>query len=68
MPDHLYLTFGETNDRCDECRTPTRTVTANEWTLHGAEESEDLVEPRGEISGHFCPECRRLTAIFLHRL
>jgi hypothetical protein len=68
----FILTFGETghrNEKCIACGTVTVLVTAAGWRTHPPEndgESEDIVEPNGEVSGHYCPTCNALTAVFVH--
>ena len=66
---HLCQEFGEHDGRCDTCGTQTVLVTADSWRTHPEEESQqDFVEPHGEVSGNYCPECHALTAVFLHGL
>ena len=63
----MTIEWGEVNGKCRSCDTETVLVTADWWRTHPAQHfaAED-VEPKGEVSGHYCPTCNRLTAIFLN--
>lgn len=66
---HLALEWGEIKGRCRTCNTKTLLVTADCWHTHPegeADDADDFVEPLGEVSGHYCPSCHRLTAVFLN--
>lgn len=68
---HLNLTHGESTGTentgtCLVCDTKTILVTANSWHTHPEDGDDDFVEPNDEISGHYCPECNRITAIFFN--
>ena len=66
---HLIMEFGELDGKCSVCGAKTILVTTSQWETHPEEvDDQEFVEPIGEVSGHFCPECRCLTAIFLHGL
>lgn len=64
--NHANLTFGEDDDgRCLKCKNPTQIVVVQQWQTHGF---EDWMEPAGEVSGHWCRTCNRLTAVFINNL
>lgn len=63
---NLALEFNDLNGKCRVCQSPTILVTVTSWTTHNETESVDFVEPLGEVSGHYCPECNCLTAIYLN--
>jgi hypothetical protein len=66
---HLCLEWGEKHGRCLACDAETVLVTAAEWKTHPEGEVDgDWAEPLGEVSGHWCPDCNRLTAVFLNSL
>lgn len=70
---HLNATFGETGGKCNECSETTVLVTALDcWNLHNVtddtnEEGDGDVTVCDEISGHFCRNCNRLTALFFNQ-
>jgi uncharacterized OB-fold protein len=65
---HLNLTHGETQDaKCLKCGTVTVLVTAADWKTHPEEDDDqEFVELADEISGHYCPECHKITALFFN--
>lgn len=65
---HLTLEFCDIDGGCRVCGTRTVLVTVSQWKTHPEDEDEDdeFVEPDGEVSGHYCPNCNRLTAIYLN--
>lgn len=66
VPAYL-LTFGETDGKCSECKTRTQLVSTSHWQTHPeGDEDDTFVEPNGETSGHYCPTCNCLTAVFVH--
>lgn len=72
---HLNSTFGETHDgNCLVCGNPTILAVAfEEWSVpeqqdeKAQEETGGTVGVHDEISGHYCRECGKLTALFLNR-
>lgn len=68
----LILTFGETREgNCLACGTETVLVTTDQWDTHYADDQAPdddpgYVLPAGEVSGHHCPECNVMTAVFVH--
>lgn len=66
MSDNYFaLEFGERDEKCSGCRGDLVLVTAV-WKTHPEnEEDQDYVDPSGEVSGHYCPACKKLTAVFV---
>lgn len=66
---HANLTFGESSQGyCLTCEARTELVTVRQWKTSPESGGDVFVEPVGEVSGHYCRACNRLTAVFLNNL
>ncbi len=66
---HFGAEWRETHDhKCSACDSETVLVTARDWKTHpgGGDTPDEFVEVSDEVSGHYCPRCRRLTALWVN--
>jgi len=67
---HLYLRFGEDgNGTCWTCKSPTVLVSFGDRAEVDEEhETEGDIDgvPIGELTGHYCRQCGRLTSLCLN--
>ena len=66
----IIVEFAERNGKCEACGTETMLVTTHNWNIDSEQLPDDggyeCCEPEGETSGHYCPKCNSLTAVFVH--
>ena len=68
---HLNSTFGEDpKGKCAKCKANTMIFTCGHINLnHEGNDIDDMdamPEIEEEISGHYCPECQKVTALFFN--
>lgn len=72
MSNRNHLTWSvETHDgKCPECNVETVLVNAPSYWMpdnHGRDSGDD-VEVVDEVTGHYCPKCKRLRSLSLNTL
>lgn len=65
----LMHEFGEDSGCCSKCGTKTVLGTLDmEWRIDSEEGcTEDFISAGDEVSGHICPKCKVVTAIYFHQ-